>query len=156
MCFSKHTFKVCISHFKSVLGPLCLTRHIWLRPCSSRSGGTAQGEVNCPWRAPCQLKKTFKNLKPSQGSCWKGERRIIPCTNRGKMVCPAGKSIFFFVYKKQTERKWVGGRTWFHSSDSRLLWRQSWPRRGRRFSTTLQRCRLTPNQTHLIIIGFKQ
>ena len=53
-----------------------------------------------PWRAPCQLKKTFKVPRWRRGSCF---------PNKGSLFCPPGKSMIFHI--KETEKCWVSGQT---------------------------------------------
>ena len=69
--------------------------------------------VEGPRRAQSQLKKTFKGPRRRRGSCWE-ERKWIVFPDEGSLICPPDKSMILF--KKETEKNWVGGQTWCWST----------------------------------------
>ena len=56
----------------------------------------AWGKDEGPWRAPCQLKKSFKALRPRRGSFWE-KRKGIKLPNEGVINLPSWQSNDFFT-----------------------------------------------------------
>ena len=73
--FNNHTIKVCVRCYWPYPGPSSTHLTVSLVLCSS--GELRAGRVGGPWRAPCQLKKTFKDRRPRRGSCWEEQRRKV-------------------------------------------------------------------------------